>query len=194
MAMMGDDLEDPAAAAARGLRVVDPAPWSTVLAATWPAVIAAFVSYAHGVLVVCLLPFIPAEEVSTAFLDSGEPETLAVIPNNAAGDASITVPGGPDETAVASLSQRLVFVNLFANLVGRLFAVTRMGAWCGASRSPLWILALACVRLLLLAPFGYVPLRRAFSFLLLLFFVLAWIRIQHYAHRSGAAKPVHFAE
>jgi hypothetical protein len=108
----------------RGQHVIDTASASGVLAVVWPCVVAALLSYTQGLLVVCLLPFVP-EQSSRPVIGS------------------------------VALSQKLVFVNLFANLAGRLFAITTLGAKCGANRSPRCVLGLACARSILLLPFGW---------------------------------------
>ena len=54
------DLDDSGGAAA-GQTVEQQATWRAVLPAIWPSVAAAYVSFTHGLLVVCLLPYVPAE-------------------------------------------------------------------------------------------------------------------------------------
>ena len=72
--------------------------WQRVLPAVWPSVAAAFLSFTQGLLVVCLLPYVPSQ--------SGDD-----------GLNSHALAGGQ------SLAQQLVFVNLFANLAGRLLSL-----------------------------------------------------------------------
>ncbi len=45
----------------QGQQVQQQATWRVVLPAIWPSVAAAYVSFTHGLLVVCLLPYVPAE-------------------------------------------------------------------------------------------------------------------------------------
>lgn len=113
---------------AAGQGVEEQATWRVVLPVIWPSVAAAYLSFTHGLLVVCLLPYVPAE---------------------------LPAPGGEMllEGEDDLLAERLVFVNLFANLSGRLLSITGIGVWAGGS--PRKVLTLAVIRLLLLAPFAW---------------------------------------
>ena len=101
--------------------------WQRVLPAVWPSVAAAFLSFTQGLLVVCLLPYVPSQ--------SGDD-----------GLNSHALAGGQ------SLAQQLVFVNLFANLAGRLLSLAP-GPGRVLAGSPGRVLALTTARLLLSIPF-----------------------------------------